>query len=183
MLHMSAPLVFRPRFKFSTDLSQEEVLKRVIEYADSDESERVHIKMVHNHLTLDIPTENKHYYSPQLDLNLEKKEEGGTLVRCLIAPAPNIWTLFIFGYGILGFAAVIGLMLGLSQWQLDRTMWGFWIVGTSLGLGGLLHLGILEGQRLARDEMRLLKHFLDEALDCDCFQVSEDQKAAEQETS
>ena len=173
---MSAPLVFRPRFKFSTPLPAEEVMKRVFDHADSAESEEVQIKMVHKHLTLDIPSSKKNYYSPQLDLNLEVKEEGGTLVRCLIAPAPNVWTLFMFGYGVLGFAAVIGLMLGLSQWQLDRTMWGFWVVGISLGLGGLLHLAILEGQRLARDEMRLLKHFLDKALNCDCFKLSEEQK-------
>lgn len=154
----------------------EEVLGRVIAYADAQDSEEVHLKTVRNHLTLDLPGWKKHYYSPQMDLNLEEDELGGTLVRCLIAPAPNIWTLFMFGYGLLGFAALIGLMIGLSQWQLDKNMWGFWVLlGAAMG-GGILHLAILEGQRMARDEMRTLKQFLDQALECDCFQLAEEQK-------
>lgn len=155
----------------------EQIVDRINDRADNENPEGILVKYVHNHLILDFPSYSKKFWSPQMDINLEHDEESGQVrVRCMIGPSSTVWTMFMFFYGILGFAGLIGLMIGTSQWSMDKTPWGLWIFGAAAILGGVLHLASLEGQRLSRDEMRLMKQFLDKSLGCDCFQLSEAQK-------
>ena len=94
------------------------------------------------------------------------------MVRCLIAPAPKVWTLFMFGYIGFGVIAFLGSMLGFSQWTLKQTPWGFWLVLAG-GVGMIiLWLLALEGKKLAKDEMIELKTFVDEVFGCDCLKES-----------
>jgi len=81
----------------------------------------------------------------------------------------------MFFYGFFGFLAFVGLTLGLSQWTLQKTMWGFLLLPAAL-LGMLLMYFIsYEGKKLSRDEMIALKGYVDSALECDCFKLSRDQ--------
>lgn len=179
---MSNKLAFRPRFRFLTPLSMEQIVDRINARADNDNPEGIIVKYVHNHLILDFPTYSKKFWSPQMDVNLEIDEETQQVrVRCMIGPSSTVWTMFMFLYGLIGFAALIGIVMGTSQWSMDNTPWGLWIFGVAAILGGILHLASLEGQRLSRDEMRLMKQFLDQALGCDCFQLSEQQREAEEQ--
>ena len=66
----------------------------------------------------------------------------------------------------------MGLTLGLSQWTLNKPMWGFWILPAALvGVVGMWYAS-LNGKKLAQDEMWMLKHFVDEALGYDCFKMA-----------
>jgi len=174
-----ARLEFRPRFRFHTPLSTDDVIRRVETYFDTSGTDDVVINNVKDHIVVEIPIAKRHFWSPHMDVNLEFDDfENQTLVRCLIGPSPTVWTMFMFFYGFFGFMAFVGLTLGMSQWTLQKPMWGFWFVPAAL-IGMALMYGIsYEGKKLAHDEMRALKHFLDRALDCDCFAIAEEQRMA-----
>lgn len=166
-------LEFRPRFRFQTPLPSDEIVNRVKTHLKEKNPEDIRSRMIDTHLVLRISPETRHFWSPQADVSLETLDEGGTLVRCLFGPVPTVWTMFMFFYALLGFVALIGLMIGFSQWSLDESAWAFWLVPGTLIPAGLLYFAAWEGKRLAHDEMRLLKNFLDEALGCDCFALAE----------
>lgn len=167
-------LEFRPRYKFKSPLTIEEIASRVMKTVESENPDGLLLKKVHDHLVLDIPEEARHYWSPHMDINLEK-EGDDTIVRCMIGPSPTVWTMFMFFYGFFGFASFVGLTLGMSQWTLKKSMWGFWVLPVALlGMVAMYFISY-EGKKLARDEMRTLKKFFDGALGCDCFQLSMEQ--------
>lgn len=169
---MSNELAFRPRFRFRTPLKINEIAEKIKSKSKLEGDPT--IKHVQDHLILTIPAAKRHYFSPQMDISLEiDAEENLTLVRCLIGPMPTVWTMFMFFYGFFGFVAFVGLTLGMSQWTLEHNMWGFWLLPVAF-LGMLLLFFVsLEGKKLAKQEMLDLKVFVDEALDCDCFQLAE----------
>lgn len=112
------------------------------------------------HLLLKIHPSKKHFWSPQLDISLEEIENQKTIVRCLVAPEAGVWTMFMFIYTITGFAAFIGLMLGMSQWSLERDLWGFYVALGSLVLGIVFYFIAQFGKKLADEEMRSLKKII-----------------------
>ncbi|MEZ4721962.1 MAG: hypothetical protein R2813_08820 [Flavobacteriales bacterium] len=134
----------------------------------------VSLRQVHGHVVLTIPESKRHFWSPHMDVALEVDPDNGqTLVRCLIGPMPTVWTMFMFFYGFFGFMGFVGLTLGLSQWTLQNSMWGFWLIPVSLIGMAIMWFISYEGKKLAHDEMWMLKHFVDEALACDCFKMAD----------
>ena len=95
-------------------------------------------------------------WSPYLSMQIEPQEVG-SLLRGRYGPHPEIWTLFMFLYTVVGFLATMGLMLGFVQWQSGMRPWGFW--GVAIGLPGLALLyGISAvGQRLSAHQMEDLR--------------------------
>jgi len=169
-------LEFRPRFKFQTPLSIEELTRRITERIETNNPEGLLLKKVQDHLVLDMSVEQRHYWSPHMDVNLEVDPDNGlTTVRCMIGPSSTVWTMFMFFYGFFGFAAFVALTLGMSQWTLQKQMWGFWILPVALLGIAAMYFVSYEGKKLAHDEMRTLKHFMDDAMGCDCFKLSEQQ--------
>lgn len=167
-----ANVSFRPRFKFETPMTMEELVGKVKDQVKERNANGFKSKVLRYHIVLKYPPEKLHFWSPQLDVNLEKQDNGLTLVRCLFGPAPTVWTMFMFFYSICGVLAVIGLMIGFSQQTLGETPWAFWValVGT-LG-GAALFVAAQQGKAMAQEEMMELKLFLDAALDCDCLKLA-----------
>jgi len=171
-------LEFRPRFRFLSPLSVEAIANLLLKESSSDSSKGLVLTKAKDHLVLDVHNELRHFWSPHMDVSLEKDEDSEqTLVRCLIGPSPTVWTMFMFFYGLFGFLAFVGLTLGMSQWTLKREMWGFWFLPVAAIGMIVMYFISYEGKKLSHDEMRNMKQFIDRALDCDCFALSEDQKA------
>ncbi|GAB5539918.1 MAG: hypothetical protein Salg2KO_20210 [Salibacteraceae bacterium] len=175
---MSDTFEFRPRYKFHSDLTIEEVSTRILDHSPSTES-HIGVKTVQGHLVLKFTADVSHFWTPHMDVNLEidpDHEDKKVLVRCLIAPAPTVWTMFMFAYGLFGFACFVGLTLSMSQWTLEKPIWGFWILLAGLIGIGLMYFTSYEGKKLSRNEMIQLKQFVDDALGCDCIALAEKQR-------
>jgi hypothetical protein len=153
------------------------VIGKLMAEVKSTESKGLMLRRRHDHVVLDVQAEQRHFWSPHMDVSVEKDEDSDlTLVRCLIGPTPTVWTMFMFFYGFFGFMAFVGLTLGMSQWTLQKDMWGFWLLPVA-GIGmGLMYFISYEGQKLSRNEMRMMKRFVDRALECDCFALAEAQR-------
>ena len=140
--------------------SPEEVFTK-IKSASESLHPAIHVTAIGHHIVLQLPDEEQRYWSPQLTAEAEPHDDGGTLVRCLFAPKPAVWTFFIFLYSVSAFAALIGLITGGVQLSLQLTPSGFWITPLAVILFGVAYGLALKGQQLSRAQMeRLHNYFL-----------------------
>jgi hypothetical protein len=114
-----------------------------------------------HHFVLRVPEAARHFWSPQLSLDLEATEAGAT-VRGLFGPHPSIWTLFVAAYGVAIFSAVTGLLFGLSQWTLGQSPLALWAVPGAALLAGLTYGVGLVGRRLGDAQVLQLRDFIDD---------------------
>ena len=152
-------LDLRPRFRLEVRNTENEVMDIVKNKLKYDNPHRLESTIVEGHLILRINKEKRHYWSPQMDISLQTKEEGGTLIRCLLAPEASVWTMFMFFYAATGFTAFVGLMMGMSQWTLQRDMYGFYIFFAGIVLGLVVYAIAQFGKGISRSDLKILKTF------------------------
>ncbi|MGM0588568.1 MAG: hypothetical protein ACQETE_09160 [Bacteroidota bacterium] len=107
--------------------------------------------------------EDQHYWSPQLTLTIEETEHG-SLIRGLYGPQPSVWTLFIFFYSVIGFAALMVSMIGLSFVSLGKDASILWLVPVLILLFCSLYLVAYLGQKFGHKQMIYLHHFMEECV-------------------
>lgn len=123
-------------------------------------------KVEARHITLHPLQAEQHYWSPQLSLTLEETPEG-TLVRGLYGPRPTVWTLFVFFYALIGFAALVVGVVGASFLTLGHSGAILWALPVLVLAFLSLYLVAFFGKRTGRDQMITLHHFLE-----GCFDIS-----------
>jgi len=157
-------LEIRPRFQRSSRFSKEEVLARIREQLDGA-GQSVCGLVVDQHVTLKVPVEARHFWSPQLSLEIEEVEEGGgSLIRGLYGPAPSVWLMFVFFYALLGFVSMIVAIIGFSEWSLGLPGRILWLLPVAAFIVLMIYLSARAGQKLGHEQMYDLRDFLDEAL-------------------
>lgn len=129
-------------------------------------SDQVKGHIMGHHITLDIVQKDAHFWSPQLNFRVEEHEDNKeyAVVSGLVGPRPNVWTMFVFIYFVVGVLGFFVSSYGLVQWTLgnySHLIWGFPI--TILLLLTAYRAGKY-GEKLAADQMELLKQFLRDTL-------------------
>jgi len=157
-------LALRPRFQKTLDASPQAVLDHFESFLNSD-SETAVGTIVQHHIMIRIPDADLHYWSPQLDLELEEDENNGTHIRGLVGPSSSVWTKFVFLYFAGGSAALTGAVIALSQWTLHKPMWGLWIFMLCLALLVGTYIMGQTGKRLAHDQTMQLKYFYKDCIE------------------
>jgi hypothetical protein len=170
-------LEFRPRFRFRTPMTPEEIKDRIQLRVRDENPDLLRLGGTGDHLSLQFPTKSQHSWTPQMDLDLEVEQLPGkepeTIVRCQIGPMPTIWMLFVGGHIFLCVIALLGISIGTSQQIVGAFAWGWWVALPTPLMAMALWLMAQEGKRRSKDEMRNLKTFVDDALGCDCFTLAE----------
>jgi len=157
------PLQIRPAFRRQLPCAPAKViryLKRELVQLDAPCTGSFYDR----HAILDVPSDDQHFWSPQLSLDFEPFD-GGTLIRGLFAPRPSVWTMYVAAYAILGFSGIIALLFGTSQWSLGMEASALWVLPFAGLLAVLVYGTAWAGQRLSRDQMEDLRVFIDDALD------------------
>ena len=152
-------LSIRPRFKLETSLTESQIKQLFDDQLKNNNTHGFIGSMKHGHLILRLPKNKKHFWSPQLDVSFIS-EENKTILNCLITPEPGIWTFFMFVYILSGFGTLIGLMIGTSQYSLDKETWGYWIAIASALLGIIFYIVAQTGKRLALDNRKAFYYFI-----------------------
>ena len=157
---MSA-IELRPRFRMETELTPHEIIERFRVCLKEQNPGRLQATLMDSHILLRFPKIRQKLWTPQLDIMLEHDlEKRVNLLRCLIAPAPGVWTMFMFFYISFAFIAMLGLMIGTTQITLGNPVWGFWLVAGS-AVGALLFWFLAQqGKEISKSEMQELKVFL-----------------------
>lgn len=155
----------RPRFKIICKHPVEEIRDR---FKQLSEQSRAHlkVKMIQDHIILDIKEEESHYWSPQMNFRIEEDEfnPGTTIIAGLIGPTPKVWTLFVFIYASL---AIVGFFIsshGVSKWMLGEYSHSIWAFPIALVLMLTAYLVGREGESLGADQVEFLKDFVRKAL-------------------
>ena len=120
------PLEIRPRFKLLIDNEvPKDVLEFIKERGKDDDTVRI-VKTYSTHLDIHVPKQEESFWSPVLQLNFDKPDEGeGILLRCLIGPQQSHWLMFVFIYGILSVIGFFSGVYGITRYvQFDEfTPW------------------------------------------------------------
>ncbi|MCR9285751.1 MAG: dolichyl-diphosphooligosaccharide--protein glycosyltransferase subunit STT3 [Bacteroidetes bacterium] len=154
----------RPRFKRSTNLTEPEITELLQKALDENKSSSVIGYISDHHIFLKIPEKNRHYWSPELHLEVEEKKEK-TLIRALFGPRPSVWFMYIFFYCLLGFISMVILIMGFSQLNLGLSARILWVMPIIIILFLLAFSTAKAGQKLGHDEMHLLYDFVEDALE------------------
>jgi hypothetical protein len=151
----------RPRFKHLSSLSISE-LEKLVSQKLAGQNE-VKGDQLTGHVYLKIPVADRHFWSPQLHITLEKAESG-TLIRGLYGPNPTVWAIFFFGYVLLGLSFFFLGMWGLSQLSLGIESEILWLLPVIGGLAGVLYLIAQTGQKLGVEQTFKLHQFYESAV-------------------
>ena len=148
----------RPRFKVDVPYSARELEDKIL-----DGLKRIDApckgRVIEGHALLYLPEEDQHYWSPQLTLSFEEGD-GYHFLRGLYGPRPAVWTMFIFFYALVGFAAVVVGMVGLTYLSLDKSASILWLVPILLLLFLTIYLVANYGKKMGHKQMVILHDFL-----------------------
>lgn len=152
----------RPRYTFSVPLKKADVLNKLRE-ALKDMPSGLEGKFVKPLVVVSVSKENRHFWSPELSLDIEEKEKG-TEIRCTLGPRSSLWTMFATFYGFSILVGIAGLVLGFSQLTLGMNAYGFWLVPVSIILLASAYGIALTGQKLSYEQMLELRNFIKKTL-------------------
>lgn len=154
----------RPRFRLRTSLSIEQVKALLQERIMADSSITGNVKM--DYAILKIPLKERHYWSPELQIHLEKIEGSQeTLMRCLLGPSQAVWASFLMIYVAVGILTVFFGMFGLIKWQLGEFSNTLLVAPIGLVILPTIYIFSRAGQRTGHEQMMHLVSFLYHELD------------------
>ena len=156
-------LGIRPRFSQHLPLAPEDARARIVAEVRHEDA-RFEVKSFPGFVCLRIPEDERHFWSPRLNLSLEDDEDGSTRIEGIYGPNANVWSLFLYGYLLTGSGALFGGSIGFAQHTLDKPAWGLWIFWTSLGLAAALYLLAQFGQKLGAQQTFRLHQLYEAAI-------------------
>ena len=110
-MELNNDIVLRPRFKFDVQTANEIILVGFEEQKNTQSN--FVITRLDDHVFIRFQKKDQHYWSPQLHLEINKKDENSATVHGLFGPNPTIWTMFMFFHFI-----VAGLFIAFGIWYL-----------------------------------------------------------------
>lgn len=115
--HVNSNIHLRPRFRMEYEESEQELISK---FSDNlkDDNCKYCSKIVDGHIVIDIPKEENHFWSPQLNIEVEKLDDKTTIVKGLFGPKPTVWTLFMFFHFAVAVAFIGFAVMAYVQWSL-----------------------------------------------------------------
>ncbi|REE80795.1 hypothetical protein BX611_2449 [Lutibacter oceani] len=115
--HKNSDIHLRPRFKMGFDESQDCLISK-FEDNLKDGNCKYCSKIVDGHIVIDVPVGENHFWSPQLNIEIEKIDSEKTIVKGLFGPKPQVWTLFMFFHFAVAVAFIGFAVMAYVQWSL-----------------------------------------------------------------
>lgn len=153
----------RPRFKVYTKASKEELIALI----------QKHLKIAHTTIggyanrefaMVRLRKEKEKYWAPQLQIRWEEDEDhpDQIIVRGIIGPRPNIWTMFMFFYGFAGALIITLGTYALSEYIVKGESHWIWVVPIGILIAIATYLAAKIGQKLAKEHLEVLHQFVDD---------------------
>lgn len=116
-LETNSNIHLRPRFKMNFEESQQEIISKFKDNLKDGDCKYCS-KIVDGHIVIDVPEEENYFWSPQLNIEIEKVEGSQTIVKGLFGPKPQVWTLFMFFHFAVAVAFIGFAITAYVQWSL-----------------------------------------------------------------
>jgi ABC-type multidrug transport system fused ATPase/permease subunit len=107
----------RPRFKMELNENQDDLISK-FKANLSDGDCKYCSKIVDGHIVIDVPKNENHFWSPQLNIEIEQTDIDKTIVKGLFGPKPQVWTLFMFFHFAVAVAFIGFVVMAYVQWSL-----------------------------------------------------------------
>jgi len=164
----------RPTFLMEVALPAEQAMDR-LEAGMARAGRPVVVQRAGLHMTVTVDRGLRHFWSPWMNLEFDQPADASaTGVHARFSPAPSLWTGFMMIYLTLTAAAFFATMFAAAQWMMGSPptlLWG--TLAGVLGCGAMWWISRV-GQRLAHDQMVLLREILEKELGDDSH-VSSDE--------
>jgi len=153
-------VLLKPRFKMEFDESQETILNKFKANLAEVDCEYCS-KISGNHIFLDVPKVEDHFWSPQLAVEVVKGEDGKTIVKGVLGPKPQVWTLFMFIHFAAALAFTVFSVLFYVKWSLGKEaqFYKFMVIALPI-LWIALYFAGQWGKKMGYKQMLELDHFL-----------------------
>ncbi|MDP2087921.1 MAG: GTP-binding protein [Flavobacteriaceae bacterium] len=171
MIIDSNEIILRPRFKFLVKENHLILIEKFREIR-MDVNQKYISKVVQNYILMDIPAAENRFWSPQLELRVEKMDDNTSEVSCLFGPKGIVWTFFMFLHFICAGVFFVFFVITYANWILKKayliplgvciSMIILWI---SLYIIGRI------GKKLAQSQMRELRNYLNQVFEREVFLV------------
>jgi ABC-type multidrug transport system fused ATPase/permease subunit len=161
----NSPIFLRPRFKMDFSENQQELLQKFKDNLN-DGTCSYCSQIVDGHITIDVPQEDNHFWSPQLSIEIEQENDGKTIVKGLFGPKPQVWTLFMFVHFAAACSFIGFCVMAYVQWTL-KSNYSFalsMVIGLPILWFVLYILGTL-GKKKGHKQMEELHKFMMKTLD------------------
>jgi len=112
-------ILLKPRFKMEFDESQEIILQKFKENLANRNCQYC-AKQSGNHIFLDVPKKEAHFWSPQMAIEIIKGENKKTIVKGILGPKPQVWTFFMFIHFALALAFIVFFVLFYVKWHMEK---------------------------------------------------------------
>jgi hypothetical protein len=145
----------RPRFTQTVDLDLEQTRARIVDGLTAHDK-RFEVKCFPGYITLRIPEQDRHFWTPRLTLSLYEAAEGGTRIEGIYGPNANVWSIFLYGYLFIGSAGLFAGIFGFCQWMIGIQVWGLWLLALLISLAATLYFIAQLGQKLGAWQTFLL---------------------------
>ncbi len=155
-------ILLKPRFRIELDnKSVDEILQSFKNNLAKDACKYCS-KISGNHIFLDIPEEENRFWSPQLQVEVLKDETNNkTIVKGILGPKPQIWTMFMFFHFILATLFIVFFVWFYTNWTLGKDYQiQKYILFTIPIIWVLLYFLGQSGKRFAYNQMVELDDFL-----------------------
>jgi hypothetical protein len=160
---LSKDIILRPRFKFDINVSNEKLLTEF--ESNIIKTSKFKVNRIDNHIFIKLPRDEQHFWTPQLDLEINKKDSDSSTIHGLFGPNPKVWTLFMFFHFIIaGFFIAFGVW-AYTNWKLGQSyaLQLFMILLTVVLWFTLYLFGSL-GRAKGKPEMHQLNDFMKDTL-------------------
>ncbi|MDF1825744.1 MAG: hypothetical protein P1U68_13945 [Verrucomicrobiales bacterium] len=153
----------RPHFVHDESFALEDFQAKIVRSIETNEN-RCLVKNFPGYLTLVIPDEEQHFWSPQLNLSLDQEETGRLTVRGTYGPNTNVWSMFLYAYLVGGCLAGVSAVFAISKWIVSGSTWMFIPTAAFMLLLAILYLVAQTGQKLGAQQTFLLHQAYEKAL-------------------
>ena len=165
--------ILRPSFTQPLTMPIDEAMRR-IDAVDRIGGEPVVVEAAGKgrHRMIALDPSLRHFWSPWAHLDLrEPDEEHGEDARCVVvlrfSPNPPLWFAIMFSYLSLATIAFFALCWGVAQLMIDQRPWALWVIPITLVIALAIVAAARVGQRLAHEQMLMMRTALREALSID----------------
>ena len=117
--HKNSDIHLRPKFSIDFNESQEDLISKFKEAVNCKNC-KFKSKIIDNHIIIDVPKEEDHFWSPQLHLEVLEIEKEESILKGLFGPKSQIWTFFMFVHFALAIAFVSFLIMIYTRQILDK---------------------------------------------------------------
>ena len=151
----------RPRFVIHSQLSISEIGERFkASYTGVNKSFSGKVRT--GYVSIYPLDEDRHYWSPHFSLSMEQSEddEYKTLISVLYGPAPEVWTMFVFFYAIIGLLIVIATVIGFANKSIGESGAILWAVPFLLIVLASMYAVSYYGQKKGHDQVEGIYKFM-----------------------